>query len=311
MIELWLGAKLLSVGPANVERPDVQADGIGDGYNGFAIRLPPMEAQDELVTITAKFAGAALPFGSLSVRLDRRRLSGVIKSVSGLTLKAFLTSDAVLGDWTPIEVLADGERIAIVDVPPLPRGGTFRMTAALPLSLADGAPHWFRLTKADSGMVVADDVVRTDVVATPEEALQKYARSFPGYLSGNAARRYDALARQTALAPNILARQAPGPDRLSLEAYLAQLGVAHAQVLRGVMEQKAKPAPLTALRFEAPQVSIVIPAHNKFCGDLQLSGGAPAVAQRGDLRDYHRRRRLHRSDNQTSGDREEHRLSPQ
>ena len=70
--------------------------------------------------------------------------------------------------------------------------------------------------------------------------------------------------RQMAMAPRILARQAPGAGRLSLDAYLAQLGLAHAQVMAGVKEQNKPPARLTALAFEAPEVSIVIPAHDKF-----------------------------------------------
>ena len=116
----------------------------------------------------------------------------------------------------------------------------------------------------DEGLIVGEAVEVTAFVSTPESALQQYAHDFPAVLSANAARRYRALSRQMERAAEYVAAQAPGPDSLTLPAYIAQVALAHAQVKYGVTERPGKPKPLTFPRFEKPRVSIVIPAHNKF-----------------------------------------------
>jgi GT2 family glycosyltransferase len=262
-VELWLGPKLLCVVTADAERDDLKDAGIGDGRHSFAIRLPRLAPQDEPADITARIAGADFILGTLSADIADKGLHAVIEQVSGLTLTAIFTAQLELAG-TAVDVLIDGQMVAAIATPPLPAGASFKAMARLPDTALDGQAHWFRLALADSKVALADEVLRTDIVGTPEDALQAYAKSFPGFLSANAQRRYIALERQMAMAPKLLARQAPGADRLSLEAYLAQLSRAHAQVQRGVGEQKTKPAPLTALRFEAPEVSVVVPAHNKF-----------------------------------------------
>jgi GT2 family glycosyltransferase len=263
-VELWLGPKLLCVGAADAERDDLKAAGIGDGRHSFAIRLPRLAPQSEPVVITARIAGTDFILGDLSAYIADKGLHAVIEQVAGLTLTAIFTAQFELAEGTAVHVLLDGQVVATIETPPLPAGASFKATARLPDAALDGAAHWFRLALAETHVALADEVLRTDIVGTPEDALQAYAKSFPGFLSASAQRRYIALERQIAMAPKLLARQAPGPDRLSLEAYLAQLSRALAQVQRGVGEQRTKPAPLTALRFEAPEVSVVIPAHNKF-----------------------------------------------
>ena len=232
-VELWLGLKMLCVGSADVEREDLKAAGIGDGRHSFAIRLPRLAPQDEPVDITARIAGADYILGTLPADISNRGLNAVIEQVSGLTLTANFTPQFEYAEGTTVHVLLDGQVVAKIETPSLPADASFRATAALPEAALDGAAHWFRLALADTQVVLADDVLRTDIVATPEDALQTYATNFPGFLSANAQRRYIALERQMAMAPKLLARQAPGPDRLSLEAYVAQLGRAHAKSSAG------------------------------------------------------------------------------
>jgi GT2 family glycosyltransferase len=263
-VELWFGPRLLCVGTADAERDDLKNAGIGDGRHGFAIALPRLAPQDEPLEITVRIAGADFILGRLFADISHKGLNAIIEQVSGLTLTAVFTPQLELAEARAVHVLVDGQRVAMIETPPLPAGASFRAMARLPDATLDGEAHWFRLALADTGVALADDVLRTYIVATSEETLQAYARNFPGFLSASAQRRYIALERQIAMAPELLARQAPGPDRLALEAYVAQLSRAHRQVQRGVVEQRTKPAPMTALRFEAPQVSVVIPAHNKF-----------------------------------------------
>ena len=134
----------------------------------------------------------------------------------------------------------------------------------LSVELLDGLAHWFQFRMRDDNSVVSEAVEVTTFVATPEAALQQYARSYPAILSPNAARRYASLAQQIEHAATYVAAQAPGPNRLTLPAYLEQVGLAHDQVKYGVTERTGKPKPLQFLRYVKPRVSIVVPAHNKF-----------------------------------------------
>ena len=263
-IEFWRADKLIGAGTADAERVDLKALGVGDGRHGFEIRLPQLVPQDRPATITARIAGTGVVLGAVQVPVSKKGLHGVIESVSGLTLTANFIAGAELMEWSTIDVLVDGDKVGALEIPPLQKAERHTGTAALPLALLDGAAHWFRLAFSDTLAVIADEVLTTSVVATPEDALQIYAKSFPSFMSANAHRRYVSLERQLWSAARTLERQAPGPDRVSLAAYLTQLSVAHRQVTLGVAEQKKIPEPLSALAFEAPLVSIVIPVHNKF-----------------------------------------------
>jgi GT2 family glycosyltransferase len=263
-VELWRDSRLLCVEVADRERSDIKAAGIGDGRHAFEIRLPRLAPQEGPIEIAAKVAGTDFVVGRALITLSMKGLRVAITSVSGMTVTVRFESAGVLREPTAIDLWIDGEKFSGFDIPPLAAGDTYLTTTQLPREALDGVAHWFRVTLRDTQTVLAEDVAVTDAVATSEDTLQNYARSFPGFLSASAQRRYIALERQLATAEQILARQAPGPERMTLTAYLVQVGAAHAQVKLGVKEQKRDPAPLTFLAFEAPLVSVVIPVHNKF-----------------------------------------------
>ena len=264
-IEFWCGDVLIGSGLADSERLDVKAHGLGDGRHGFQIPLPQLDRVEAPATITARIAGSGTVLGDVEFkRSPRGRLRGTIEAASGRTLNAQLVAESEFTQVLTVDVLVDGRKVGEIEVPPLQKGERFAASAALPASVLDGVAHWFRLAAADTQAPIADEVLTTSFVATPEDALQSYAQKFPGFLSANAQRRYAALEGQIAGAARALARQAPGSGALSLAAYVEQLAHVHAQVARGVAEPAGTPARLVALAYDAPRVSVVVPVHDRF-----------------------------------------------
>ena len=258
-VEVWADGEFVAKAEADKYREDLHKAGIGDGCARFSILLPPRLYDGVEREYSVRVAGLAPPLGeSKRVTLPRERLRVQVEELDGSTLRGEIVSE--VESWRTIEVFMDNERFATLYIPPLHREP---LAQGLPLSALDGHVHWFQF-KTEDGKLVGEFAAVTPHISTPENALQRYAREFPGHLSANAARRYAALGRQLTLAASLVAKQAPGPDRLTLPAYLEQVAVAHAQVHYGVADRPGKPAPLTFPQYEKPKVSIVIPAHNKF-----------------------------------------------
>ncbi len=259
-VEVLIDGTFGAVGEASLFREDLLRAGLGDGRVHFSIPLPSWAFDGLEHVITARIAGAAAPFGEpITTILSRVSVSVRVDAVEGSTLRG--AAESRDDGWRSIDFLVDNEKISTFDVPPRRNDA---VQCDLPTHVLDGNVHWFQFRTSDDGVVVGDFVAATTFVATPEAALQRYARDFPGALSANAGRRYAALAKQIEIAPRVIARQTPKPDSLTLPEYLEQVARAHRQVMYGVNDRPGKPEPLTALEEVEPKISIVVPAHNKF-----------------------------------------------
>jgi GT2 family glycosyltransferase len=259
-VEIWIDGSFAALGEANLFREDLQKAGFGDGRAHFSIPLPDRVYDSVEHTITARIAGSSEPFGEpITTVLPHSAMSVRIDALEGTALRG--EAESRFDNWQSVDIFADNAKIGALSLAPESREA---VQCELPESVLDGNVHWFQFRRSEDGRLVGEFVAATPYVSTPEAVLQRYAREFPSALSANAARRYKALARQLELAPEFIARQASGPDRLALPDYVAQVARAHKQVLHGVNDRPGKPEPLVVLEYPTPRVSIVVPAHNKF-----------------------------------------------
>ena len=259
-IEIWSDGAFVALGEANLFREDLLNAGFSDGHVHYSIPLPQRLHDGAEHAIAVRVAGTTIVLGAPKTAMfPRGSLSMKIEAVDGSTLRG--QAESHFEAWVSVDLLVDNQKLLSLAVAPRQHEA---FQCELPASVLDGAVHWFQLRTSEEGRLVGEFVAHTTYVATPEAALQLYARDFPGALSANAARRYAALRKQIELAPKFVAEQAPGPDSLTLAAYLEQVARAHRQVMYGVNDRPGKPEPLTVLQYAAPRVSIVVPAHNKF-----------------------------------------------
>jgi GT2 family glycosyltransferase/glycosyltransferase involved in cell wall biosynthesis len=259
-VEIWRDNVLLDAAEASLPREDLAAAKLGDGKCAFRIRVPAGPSDGKEHTIFAKISGSEA-IGSITNTAPSRPISGAIEQIDGLTARGWV--ETLFEDGFTIDVYVDGDRVGEHEMLPYSLG-RFGIAQALPVNYADGRPHWLSFKVRETGATVAQTVAILPMIATPEAALQSYARDFPGHLSTNAAARYASVAGQFSAALDTVAKQADGPGKLTLAEYVKQLARAHAQVKMGIKEQNKTPDALVFPRFERPDVSIVIPAHNKF-----------------------------------------------
>ena len=121
----------------------------------------------------------------------------------------------------------------------------------LPAEVCDGRPHAFAVMVDEA--VVARLATITPITLTPAATLQDYAgKGLRGRLSVVAAHRYAALAERLAEAPDA----ATAANSAVAHRFLTE-GAARVGLTRSYL-------PLALPVSDAPQVSIVIPVHNKF-----------------------------------------------
>jgi GT2 family glycosyltransferase len=261
-IEVWENECLLVVSKSSFEREDVTAAGYSGAVAGFSIVLPESLRDGAVHMLTVRAAGTEVVLGEIDqfVAPPLVAVRGHIE-LRGATVTGWVEADEAVVVTTIVEI--DGVESQRLALEP-PNGGRAKFAQALPVSLLDGRVHWFRLSRVDPQIRLAETAGFAPFVATPEDALQRYANSFPGALSPAAALRYESLQRQLSDSPAWLARQAgPPAERMDLTAWTAQISTALRQVQRGIAGPLHNPAPLRFPTFDVPDVTIVLPVHNK------------------------------------------------
>ncbi|WP_296713258.1 glycosyltransferase [Rhodoblastus sp.] len=256
-IEIWADETFITGGEASRFRGDIFKSGVGDGYHAFEIDLPRLPAGTHV--LRAKVAGYGHTLENVFKHVvSETVVRGGIDRIEGLTLEGWVTSSS--SDEITLQILVDSASVAFVSVPnPVP-GQRSQVKASLPVSLADGRVHWFQMKASEVGQLVAETVAVMAVVAIPEEALQRYAKDFPGFLSSCAADRVASFEGQLEVLAGMLDERSKAP----VAEYFNQLNIAYKQVKRGIAERSGLPEKLHFPVHKSPLVSIVVPAHNKF-----------------------------------------------
>lgn len=163
-----------------------------------------------------------------------------------------------------VELLVDGKLAATSrSAKDLHDADKFRFTITLPLQLMDGCPHYLEVKVRPCGKLLSEWAEILPFQLTPWDALQKYAANpLPSKLAPAAAYRYDSM-RASLLALSEAAKTKKGEELSQIITHITSLGSLHELLVLGFEKIRSYP-PLSFPVVEKPDVSIVIPVHNKF-----------------------------------------------
>ncbi len=252
--DVFLGDMKVGEGTADNYREDLQNVGYGNGNHGFLVGLSSrvFTAGSHDLTLREKATGVLISSNKFAVKNKADFIAEVV---------GFGTRNVLAQIWTgggskrptSVEVLVDGNRrlpCALTNS----AGEKLNYEALLPEELFDGMPHAFEIIANDANVSSSAYVDILPAQLTHEEHLTD-SLGHPGYigLSRNAAFRYESLA----LHMDSVSGEATTPEQI------ANLCRAHKEVVRGFNKRRDF-ARLVLPEVSEPDVSIVVPAKNKF-----------------------------------------------
>jgi len=165
---------------------------------------------------------------------------------------------------TPIDLYVDGQLITSTTSANANQDrDEFSFIIVLPVSMIDGRPHLLEAKVPPSGKLIGALAEITPYYLTPWDVLQKYAgKPLPAKLSPAAAYRYDSM-RASLLALSEATQHKKDPELTELVGRISILGRLHEQLVAG-FEKIRRFEHLTFPSVITPDVSIVVPVHNKF-----------------------------------------------
>ena len=257
--EVYLDDTKVGEGLADTYREDLESVGYGNGKHGFLIGLSSQifsQGKHEL-TLREKNTGILISCNKFPVQTN----SECVGEVIGFGARVVHAQIHIVGKSHPprsVEILVDG-----VDRLPCAltnqSGAKLSYEARLPDELYDAMPHCYELIANDANCTSSAFVDILWPLVTPEEHLAD-SLGKSGYvgLSKNAAYRYESLSRQLS---EIIVNESQA-QHLPLRE-LANLQRAHDEVVRGFNHRREYKT-LILPEVAAPDVSIIVPAMNKF-----------------------------------------------
>jgi GT2 family glycosyltransferase/glycosyltransferase involved in cell wall biosynthesis len=239
-------------------------------YDGLESNLPPALAADIFRSLTPNncvgslpIPGEALDGGFHRVTLtsrstgavsrgvpvalpDSMRCTGIVHGLDGSTLVARMVMPPNWKNRSTVSLWVDGRP---VDKLYYTSPETGEVRCPLPAQYCDGRPHLFELRLGISGQLLCQLAATGPVALTPWKALQRYAgMPLPSQMSALAPHRYLSLTG----APAAVAEGAPSLQEL------------HDILVEGFAKPRQQFRPLPFPYVEQPDVSVIIPVHNKF-----------------------------------------------
>jgi len=255
-VEIWAGDRFVAFGLADRFRGDLASAHISDGSCAFKIPVPDDLERDVVYPLSVRIAGTDvfLPGSPIAYSVPQNAAKGVISAIEGSAVRCEILCRSE--DPVDVALFIDGASAGHHRIAGGEAGRRQGFMIQLPLGVLDGRVAWLSLIDARSGERIADAALQLPVVATPEDALRRYARSFPAFMSSVGALRHASLRLRFALAGQT-------GTALSAEA-CRQIERAYDAVLMGFTSTDAPRLPLAFPDVAAPVVSVVIPVHNKF-----------------------------------------------
>lgn len=257
-------------GLANEFRADVLDAGIGDGRHGFRVGLPAdlLDGRTHRVRIQAGPIGTSLEPGEREFNLPHA-IQGAIEKVDGAFVAGWAANLGAPGEPLSLDLQVDG-RTVITGLASQPGAQGMRFSLRLPDEALDGRPHLLAVRSNQPPGLVGETAVITPALLTPDDALRRYSGGYVNAaLLQGAALRYESLRRGLAAIAASAQSTGDGAQVTAVERLLT-LHTLHEQVVlgfddadQGGTSARRRP-PLTFPGVETPEVSIVIPVHNKF-----------------------------------------------
>jgi GT2 family glycosyltransferase/glycosyltransferase involved in cell wall biosynthesis len=248
-------------GIAELFRADLVEANIGDGNHGFRISIPEvlLDGTDHEIELRDTLTGTKITGSPLVVSGNTLLRESI--SVDGNLLRGSSIDARGLFGYGSIDLIEQGEVIGAgnywVDEG---RPGKIDFAVVLPPKVFDGRPHAFEIRTQDGAISLGSAAFIMPNSLTPDEVLLKYARQamLPS-MSSLAGFRYESLSKsiQNAVENSVHVG-------LPVAEYLKQLSYAHERLAQGFHEQDNDFAPLVFPKNVNPDVSVIIPLHNKF-----------------------------------------------
>lgn len=248
-------------------RADLRDAGIGSGRHGFRVVLPNAlcDGKTHRVRVQAGANGVTLEPGERTLRVASA-VDGAIEKLDGAFVIGWAQDLHQPGTALALHLLVDGKVVATGRAEQ-PGANGMRFSLRLPAAAMDGRPHLIAVRTVKPNQLVGETALITRSIQSPDEALRRYSG---GYINAallqGAALRYESLRRGVAAIDAAL--QGGTVDPAAALQRLRQLHAVHEQLVLGFdtdssNTRRERPV-LQFPAVEQPDVSIVIPVHNKF-----------------------------------------------
>ena len=257
--EVFCDSAKVGEGVADNFREDLVNVGYGNGRHGFLVGLSSkiFSPGHHELTLRHKGTGALIATNNFPLQA----ISGCVGEIIGFGVRvihAQIITHSKSDQPTSVEILVDGTKrlpCALTNY----AAGKCSYEARLPDELFDGMPHSYELIANDSNCSSTAFIDILQPIVTPEEHLVD-SLSHHGYigLPKNAAFRYESL--------SLALQQVVENDESSAEEKMQRIASvqnAHQEVIKG-FNQRRQYSKLRLPKVDAPDVSIIVPAMNKF-----------------------------------------------
>lgn len=250
-VSLEVGGKLYGRALANQYRQDIEEAGISDGNNGFSIPLDEFLKEKIGQQVSLKVNNKKLTESTVKFDAPDGQFWCGVEKIENCHLVGSIVSEKFSGIKT-ITIKDAGKTVAVFDLPL--ETGSNNILLPLPFSLFDDDYHLLTIGVKDYPFALWTENRKLTGIMTPWQYLKSSYKE-PGFmgLSAQSKVRYESLRFQM--------------DRISNSVdsvkELDNVMTAHDVVVKGWMGRKDFPK-LTLPKFENPEVSIIIPAYNKF-----------------------------------------------
>lgn len=224
----------------------------------FELPEQAYDGQTHTIALIEHGSGQAVP-GSPKLFSYKVDINGQLERLEGSRVIGWVSEPDI-----PVELYVDDQFAAdTTSAKAADAAGRFYFSIPLPNHLLDGRPHRIDAKVRLSGKHIGELAEITPYQVTPWDVLQKYAgKPLPAKLSPAAAYRYDSM-RASLQALSEAAKYKKGKELSSLIERISYLGTLHEQLVAG-FEKIRKFEPLKFPFVDAPDVSIIVPVHNKF-----------------------------------------------
>lgn len=265
-VELSANSKPFFIVKAGEFRDDLFAANIGDGKHAFRVQLPDELCNGHEYQISARNLDTGqILNGSPILFKTENILEGNVDGLQGTVLTGWVRNTKRLDESLMVTLFDNGAPVVSVFADqPFEGGANHRFHIPLPSSSLDGMPHLFSVRVANPPFLVGEVSTITPYILTSEHVLRRNSSPYMrGYLAPAGPLRYESLRRQL----KEIAREATvagAKNASTVATRLEQLIRAHEEVVRGFDDQRKDFESLVFPKLAQPEVSVVIPVHNKF-----------------------------------------------
>ncbi|GEM_PF-603590 len=227
-------------------------------YIEFPLPEKTYDGQPHVVSLIDR--GTGLPAqGSPKTFVYETDIYGKVENLDGSRVMGWISQADML-----VELFVDGQLTAdTTSAKTAQDTDKFSFSMALPVQLLDGRPHLLEVKARPSGKIIGELAEITPYHQTPWHILQQFAgKPLPAKLSPAAAYRYDSM-RASLVALSEAAQHKKGAELSQHIEHIKVLGRLHEQLVAG-FEKIRHFEHLEFPQHEKPDVSIVVPVHNKF-----------------------------------------------